>query len=114
MMVGEAAGLVDPGELDPDNAEALYTLATTLFEFDRNWEEAERLFESTVQYWRRWVSHCTYTGRWREAVHRSVLALKLMTFEPTGAALADTLLLSGPFGVRAVTVDPWTGDVRVY
>jgi type II secretory pathway pseudopilin PulG len=36
------------------------------------------------------------------------------TFEPTGAALADTLLLSGPFGVRAVTIDAWTGDVRVY
>ena len=36
------------------------------------------------------------------------------TFEPTGAALADTLLLTGPFGVRAVSIDPWTGDVRVY
>ena len=35
------------------------------------------------------------------------------TFEPTGAALADTLLLSGPFTTRAVTVDPWTGDVTV-
>lgn len=36
------------------------------------------------------------------------------TFEPTGAALADTLLLTGPFGIRAVTIDAWTGDVRVY
>lgn len=36
------------------------------------------------------------------------------TFEPTGAALADTLLLTGPFGVRAVTIDAWTGDVRIY
>lgn len=36
------------------------------------------------------------------------------TFEPTGAALADTLLLTGPFGVRVVTIDAWTGDVRVY
>ncbi len=35
------------------------------------------------------------------------------TFEPTGAALADTLLLTGAFGVRAITIDPWTGDVRV-
>ncbi len=35
------------------------------------------------------------------------------TFEPTGAALADTLLLSGPFVTRAVVVDPWTGDVIV-
>jgi type II secretory pathway pseudopilin PulG len=36
------------------------------------------------------------------------------TFEPTGAALSDTLLLTGPFGTRAVTIDAWTGDVRVY
>jgi len=36
------------------------------------------------------------------------------TFQPTGAALADTLLLAGPFGVRAVTIDAWTGDVRVH
>ena len=35
------------------------------------------------------------------------------TFEPTGAALADTLLLSGPFSTRVVRVDPWTGDVTV-
>ena len=36
------------------------------------------------------------------------------TFEPTGAALADTLVLTGPFGTRAVTIDAWTGDVRVH
>jgi hypothetical protein len=36
------------------------------------------------------------------------------TFEPTGAALADTLLLTGPFGTRAVIIDSWTGDVRIH
>ena len=41
-------------------------------------------------------------------------ARSLFTFEPTGAALADTLLLTGPFGVRAVTIDAWTGDVRIH
>ncbi len=35
------------------------------------------------------------------------------TFEPTGAALADTLVLTGPLATRVVTVDPWTGDVIV-
>ncbi len=35
------------------------------------------------------------------------------TFQPSGAALADTLLLVGSFGTRAVTIYPWTGDVRV-
>jgi GH15 family glucan-1,4-alpha-glucosidase len=42
----------------------------------------------TVDYWHRWLAKCTYRGRWRETVHRSALALKLMTFEPTGAIVA--------------------------
>ncbi len=51
-------------------------------------EEADEHFKKTVEYWRRWLSKCTYTGRWREVVHRSALALKLLTFEPTGAMVA--------------------------
>jgi GH15 family glucan-1,4-alpha-glucosidase len=51
-------------------------------------KEAFEVFVETVQYWRRWLSKCTYTGRWREMVHRSALALKLLTFEPTGAIVA--------------------------
>jgi GH15 family glucan-1,4-alpha-glucosidase len=51
-------------------------------------EDAEDMFRSTVEYWRRWLSRCKYTGRWREMVYRSALALKLLTFEPTGAIVA--------------------------
>jgi len=50
--------------------------------------ESTELFKQTVEYWRRWISKCTYTGRWREMVHRSALALKLLTYEPTGAIVA--------------------------
>jgi len=50
--------------------------------------EEEDLFMKTVKYWRHWLSQSTYTGRWREMVHRSALALKLMTFEPTGTIVA--------------------------
>ena len=48
----------------------------------------EELATQTEQYWRQWLGQCTYQGRWREIVHRSALALKLMTFEPTGAIVA--------------------------
>lgn len=51
-------------------------------------EEAKEVFIKTVEYWRRWLSKSTYQGRWREMVQRSALALKLLTFEPTGAIVA--------------------------
>jgi len=51
-------------------------------------EEAEAAFRQTVQYWRRWIGRSRYQGRWRETVNRSALALKLLTFEPTGAIVA--------------------------
>ena len=65
-------------------------------------QEAEELFQTTVKFWQRWLSSCTYRGRWREQVERSALALKLLTFEPTGAivAAATTSLPEVIGGVR--------------
>src|SRR5215210_5784565 len=40
----------------------------------------EALLRSTLEYWRRWISGCTYHGRWREVVYRSALVLKLMVY----------------------------------
>jgi GH15 family glucan-1,4-alpha-glucosidase len=50
--------------------------------------EAEQLVQPTIRFWQRWLSRCRYQGRWREAVHRSVLTLKLLTYAPTGAIVA--------------------------
>lgn len=50
--------------------------------------EIVELFRDTVAYWRSWLAKCSYRGRWRETVHRSALALKLLTYEPTGAIVA--------------------------
>ena len=46
------------------------------------------LFNRTVRFWREWLARSSYAGRWREAVHRSAMTLKLMTYAPTGALVA--------------------------
>ena len=42
----------------------------------------------TQTYWFNWISHSRYKGRWREVVNRSLMILKLLTYEPTGAIIA--------------------------
>jgi GH15 family glucan-1,4-alpha-glucosidase len=51
-------------------------------------ERYEAQFAETRRYWLRWISQCHYQGRWREHVQRSALALKLLTYAPTGAIVA--------------------------
>lgn len=46
------------------------------------------LLQQTLSYWRSWLAHCQYQGRWREMVQRSALVLKLLTYAPTGAIVA--------------------------
>jgi GH15 family glucan-1,4-alpha-glucosidase len=50
--------------------------------------EAEECFEGTVKFWRGWLAQSTYSGRWREPLLRSAVALKLMTYAPTGGIVA--------------------------
>ena len=47
-----------------------------------------RMFEETAAFWRDWIEQSTYRGRWREAVERSAITLKLMTYAPSGALVA--------------------------
>ena len=42
----------------------------------------------TDGYWRGWVSACTYDGEYRDAVVRSLLTLKALTYAPTGGIVA--------------------------
>ena len=40
---------------------------------------------STQKYWARWIRGSKYNGRWEHFVTRSLLLLKMLTFEPSGA-----------------------------
>lgn len=51
-------------------------------------ESGDEAFRNTSAFWQRWLAQCQYDGRWREVVHRSALALKLLTYAPTGAIVA--------------------------
>ena len=65
-------------------------------------DESSRLIQRTVDFWRRWAARCTYDGRWREQVMRSLLTLKALTYSPTGGivAAATTSLPEKIGGVR--------------
>ncbi len=53
-------------------------------------------------WWKAWSSRCSYDGPWREAVLRSLITLKALTYSPTGGivAAATTSLPEWPGGVR--------------
>ncbi|KAI0120255.1 glycoside hydrolase family 15 protein [Hypoxylon sp. NC0597] len=42
----------------------------------------------TQSYWFNWLSKSSYKGGWREVVMRSLMILKMLTYEPTGAIVA--------------------------
>jgi alpha,alpha-trehalase len=51
-------------------------------------DQAERLRAVTEAFWREWIGYCRYKGPYAAAVQRSALALKLLTYAPTGAIVA--------------------------
>jgi GH15 family glucan-1,4-alpha-glucosidase len=64
--------------------------------------EPQRLVEQTSAFWEGWCARCAYTGDYADAVRRSALTLKALTYAPTGAivAAASTSLPEEIGGVR--------------
>jgi GH15 family glucan-1,4-alpha-glucosidase len=62
----------------------------------------DALLRDTESLWRTWTGRCGYHGRWRDEVMRSLITLKALTYEPTGAivAAATTSLPEELGGVR--------------
>ncbi|HEX6161334.1 MAG TPA: glycoside hydrolase family 15 protein, partial [Thermoanaerobaculia bacterium] len=65
-------------------------------------EDVQSQLEETEEFWREWSSRCSYDGPWRDAVMRSLITLKALTYAPTGGlvAAATTSLPEQVGGVR--------------
>ena len=64
--------------------------------------DPDAALEDTVSFWEDWASRCVHTGRWDEALRRSLLTLKALTFAPTGGIVA----------APTTSLPEWLGGVR--
>ena len=61
----------------------------------------EALLETETS-WHDWSSHCSLKGPWREAIMRSLITLKMLTYYPTGGIIA----------APTTSLPEWIGGVR--
>jgi len=50
--------------------------------------DPEHALQDTESFWNDWSKRCTHRGPWRDAVMRSLLTLKGLTYAPTGGIVA--------------------------
>jgi GH15 family glucan-1,4-alpha-glucosidase len=50
--------------------------------------DPQRALSETEAFWKKWAGQCKAKGEWAEAVRRSAITLKALTYEPTGGVLA--------------------------
>ncbi|HEX3435546.1 MAG TPA: glycoside hydrolase family 15 protein [Pseudacidobacterium sp.] len=88
-----------PLTVEGDDAVASFTLKageTAIFTFGEAEDTKEHIshrsidyhFQQTANYWRGWIGHSNYTGRWREMVNRSALLLKMLCDQEHGSLIA--------------------------
>ena len=87
-----------PFDIDGDRAQATFriaagerrdlVLADNTVEGQAPCSRAEEFFQATRAFWQEWLGYCRYRGPYEDAVKRSALVLKLLTYAPTGAIVA--------------------------
>ncbi|MBC9008413.1 glycoside hydrolase family 15 protein [Acetobacter tropicalis] len=50
--------------------------------------DVDTVLNETEAWWQAWSEQCTYHGPWRDAVMRSLIVLKALTYSPTGGIVA--------------------------
>jgi GH15 family glucan-1,4-alpha-glucosidase len=50
--------------------------------------QIDAAFKKTEKWWHEWSDRCSFQGEWRDAIVRSLVTLKGLTFAPTGGMVA--------------------------
>jgi GH15 family glucan-1,4-alpha-glucosidase len=50
--------------------------------------DCQQALADTESWWRDWAKRCTFQGRWRDCVMRSLITLKALIYQPTGGMVA--------------------------
>src|SRR6185503_17802782 len=97
-------GLTTVGEFSVSAGETVPFLLTwrESYRDERPPKDPIDLCSVTTETWRKWAARCRYEGQWADAVKRSLLTLKALTYAPTGGicAAATTSLPERLGGVR--------------
>ncbi len=64
--------------------------------------DAEVALDAAEAWWNQWAEQCSYVGPWRDAVLRSLITLKALTYSPTGGIVA----------AATTSLPEWLGGVR--
>ncbi len=51
-------------------------------------DRSRRAIGQTLEFWEKWVAQCRYDGPYADAVRRSAITLKLLSYAPSGAIVA--------------------------
>src|SRR5215469_838549 len=69
--------------------EVAFTLSyCSSLEAPRHWLDTKRALQQTRAYWRSWSRRSKYKGPYADAVERSLMTLKALTYKPSGGVVA--------------------------
>jgi alpha,alpha-trehalase len=83
--ISDDGALIDYTLSEGDRENCVLTRVAPLFD---PIERGEELYQVTLAFWKEWSEYRRYRGPYDQAVARSALALKLLTYAPTGAMIA--------------------------